>query len=150
MVIVTGDNGFTSSALRGKKGTVFEGGLRIPFLIRAPGRLPAGQTDGTPVRLADILPTVLDFAGVPIPGGLDGQSLLRAVPRNRPLAFVAPTASGGKALLIDRWKYYRGVEGVGDRLYGLSSDSREANNLAGAQPERVAAMRAKLTQLVGP
>ena len=42
------------------------------------------------------------------------------------------------------------MEGVADRLYDLSSDSREANNLATIQPERVAAMRAKLTELVGP
>ena len=154
MVILTGDNSLgTTPGLRGTKGSIWEGGIRVPFLIRAPGRLAAGRTNSTAVRLADLLPTILDFAGLPIPGGLDGQSLLGAVPRDRPLPFVAPRLGDrdyGEALLIDRWKYYRGVEGVTDRLYDLSSDSGEANDLATIQPERVAAMRAKLTELVGP
>ena len=93
MVILTGDNSLgTTPGLRGTKGSIWEGGIRVPFLIRAPGRLAAGRTNSTAVRLADLLPTILDFAGLPIPGGLDGQSLLGAVPREPAPALRRPAS----------------------------------------------------------
>jgi hypothetical protein len=81
LLIFTSDNGgqsdYTSNApLRGCKGTFWEGGLRVPLIVRRPGTIPAGQKTDTLVHAVDFYPTMLEHAGVPLPSGitLDGTS----------------------------------------------------------------------------
>jgi uncharacterized sulfatase len=82
LVIVTSDNGpwFQGSpgALRGRKFDVFEGGMRVPFLVRWPGRVAAGSVDEDPVIGIDVFPTILELAGLPLPPDrvIDGRSLV--------------------------------------------------------------------------
>ncbi|MCX7827453.1 MAG: sulfatase-like hydrolase/transferase, partial [Verrucomicrobiae bacterium] len=83
IVIFTSDNGGLhvpegphkvithNTPFRAGKGFLYEGGLRIPLIVRWPGRVPAGRVVNAPVINTDWLPTLLEFAGVPVPMGLD-------------------------------------------------------------------------------
>ena len=82
LIVLTSDNGghgaYTAMPdLRGEKGTIFEGGIRVPLLIRMPDGAGAGRIEATPTNAVDLYPTLLDAAGVkPAAGHIpDGQSL---------------------------------------------------------------------------
>jgi arylsulfatase A-like enzyme len=69
----------SGAAFRGGKGSLYEGGLRIPFLVRWPGRVPSGRIDRKSIVSAiDIFPTVIEALGGEPPQGLDGRSFLPA------------------------------------------------------------------------
>ena len=82
LVVVSSDNGpwFQGSpgVFRGRKFDVFEGGMRVPLLVRWPSRIAPGSVDESPVIGVDLFPTVLDLAGLPLPLDrvIDGQSLV--------------------------------------------------------------------------
>ena len=89
LVVFLSDNGgptreLTSSnlPLRGEKGQLYEGGIRVPFLMQYPGHLPAGQTDARPMISLDLLPTILSAAGISTPRtfSTDGVDILPAPP----------------------------------------------------------------------
>ncbi len=92
MVFLTSDNGplnrFSRAGLRGKKSNVWEGGHRVPGIIRWPGRVRPGSTTDEPISGVDYLPTVCEIAGVAQPqsGTLDGTSILPLL-KNQPQAF---------------------------------------------------------------
>ena len=73
--LLMGDHGGTRANFREGKATTFEGGVRMPAMIRAPGRIPAGQVVTQPVISMDVLPTVLNYAGIEVPTNLDGVPL---------------------------------------------------------------------------
>jgi len=115
LVVVTSDNGpwFQGSpgALRGRKLDIFEGGMRVPFIARWPGRIPAGERREEPVVGIDLFPTVLDLLGLPLPDDrvLDGRSVLPALEGGE-LAFDVPVyySQIGKlrAVRQGRFKYH--------------------------------------------
>jgi len=78
LVVVTSDHGdeFFEHGHKGHKRTLYDEQLLVPFVLRLPGRLPAGRRVGMQVRLIDVLPTLLDALGVPIPEAVAGRSLL--------------------------------------------------------------------------
>ncbi len=83
MVFFLSDNGGPTPAnasdntpLRATKGTVYEGGVRVPFVLAWPGRLPAGSTYDAPVSALDIFPTAVATAGIETPANLDGVNLV--------------------------------------------------------------------------
>ena len=82
LVIYTSDNGGVSKAfkagLKGSKGSAYEGGTRVPFVVRWPGKIPAGKQTDALVAQIDLFPTFCELAGVSIPEGvdLDGKSIL--------------------------------------------------------------------------
>ena len=81
LIIFVGDNGNARNLpLRGKKGELYEGGIRVPFMMRWAGHLPAGQTVDAPVFVTDIATTALAAARAPIPAELDGVNLAGAHP----------------------------------------------------------------------
>jgi arylsulfatase A-like enzyme len=92
LVIFFSDNGGTQHGggsnrpLRGSKGTTFEGGIRVPFMMQWPGGLPTGKTYPFRVSTLDILPTCLEAAGIPVgqSARVDGQSFLHAVKTGEP------------------------------------------------------------------
>ena len=163
LVFFLSDNGGPTRELtssnrpwRGEKGQLLEGGIRIPWIVRWPGRVPAGREDGRMVSSLDILPTALAAAGVPAPDGLDGVDL---VPRLA-AGDAAPVHSnlywrvGGQAALrAGDWKIYRWRGGPW-QLYDLARDPGEAENRAAAEPakraELEAAWRALDAQMVEP
>ena len=137
--------------LRGEKATVYEGGIRSPFFARWVGQLPAGKTLEVAASHIDLLPTLLDLCGVPLPEGpaLDGRSLApflkagRGDPPDRTLFFWsdAPKTGVGPRLGLNRRNYAvrRGPWKLvgGQELFDLSRDPYEQKNLAERQPGRV-------------
>ncbi|MFN3486236.1 MAG: sulfatase, partial [Planctomycetota bacterium] len=115
IVIFTSDNGGLhvpegrehppthNSPYRAGKGFLYEGGLRVPFMVRWPGKIPAGRVVEDPIVQTDLLPTLLDLAGLEVPAGLDGMSLAglwtgRGRPAPRAFAWHLPhyTNQGGR------------------------------------------------------
>jgi arylsulfatase A-like enzyme/endonuclease/exonuclease/phosphatase family metal-dependent hydrolase len=81
IVIFMSDNGphygGSTGGLKGKKATAWEGGVRVPFILRYPAEFPAGRAVSTPIWSLDIFPTLLDLAGIPMPEGVvyDGENI---------------------------------------------------------------------------
>jgi arylsulfatase A-like enzyme len=138
--VVTGAG--ANAPLNGEKVTYFEGGIRVPFLMRWPGRLPAGAVYREPVVSRDLAPTLLAAAGLPVPP-LDGVNLL---PLLRPGAKPAPRTlfwRAGQARAVRRgpWKLVEfGNEFTG--LYNLADDLGETRDRSREQPALLAELRA--------
>jgi arylsulfatase A-like enzyme len=137
---------FNSTAgLRGYKGSVYEGGIRVPLIVRLPGRIKAGAVSDAPGYFADWFPTLCDAAGVEKSDGLDGESLWpiltgEAAPAKRkPMIWVFPESGGQVAVRIGEFKVVRPrlkTKSPGPwEVYDLSRDRGETNNLAASQPD---------------
>lgn len=141
---------------RGGKGWLYEGGIREPLLIRWPGVAQPGSVCRVPVISTDFYPTMLDMAGLPaLPDQhLDGVSLVPLLRGGDGLDRDAlywhyPHYSNqggfpGGAVRMGDWKLIERLEDGRVHLYNLRNDAGEKHDLAAAQPQRVAAMRAKL------
>lgn len=149
LFVFAGDNGRRGNApLRGGKYSIWEGGVRVPFILRWTGRIGAGAQSATPVSLLDVVPTVLAAAGAPIVESLDGLNLLGVVPAEREIYFGAYRRRGS-AVRAGRWKLYRDYEGMPVRLYDVLADKAEKTNLAGTNPDVVRSMSAALDRWLG-
>jgi arylsulfatase A-like enzyme len=124
----------------GGKGSLLEGGIRVPFLVSWPGKLPAGKVDPRPVSALDILPTALAAAGAQPPPGLDGVDLMRR--DDRPLYW---RMGAQRAVRKGPWKLVRFKVDEPFRLFDLEKDGSESRDLAAAEPDRVR----ELTELLG-
>ncbi|MFF9198726.1 sulfatase [Streptomyces sp. NPDC014779] len=131
--------------LAGNKGSLLEGGIRVPSILCWPARIDGGQVSDLPVYSPDWTATLLDLAGArPHPAyPLDGTSLapylLRGEePGERDLFW---RVRGERALRRGDWKYYRGKSGR-DQLFHLSADVREQADRAPYEKERLAELRA--------
>ena len=137
---------FASTAgLRGFKGSVFEGGLRVPLLVRWPGRVPAGETSSQPVHAADLLPTLCEAAAIAAPIAIDGVSLwdtwtdTSAETARPPMVWTFVEYGGQVAVRDGRWKVVRqGLRRDGDPdpwlVFDLEVDPGEMVDLAAVQP----------------
>ena len=183
MIVVTGDNGPTAwdryyeggkgegaapgytSGLRGRKWSLYEGGIREPFFVRWPGRVPEGTVNETTVMTCvDLLPSLASIAGVELPDGYrsDGVDLSRAllgtsVPvRARPVFWEYNSLGGNIEPGLERdrsptlamrdgsWKVLANADGSDLELYDLSGDPEESDNLAGRAVHRANRMRGRL------
>ncbi|MFW6132935.1 MAG: sulfatase [Planctomycetota bacterium] len=153
IVMFTSDNGSraaedggSNDPLRGRKGTCWEGGQRVPCIVRWPGRVPAGSTCRELATAMDVLPTFAALAGAAAPDDrvIDGKDI-------RPLLLGEPgAASAYEALFYYRRRHLRAVRrgpwklhvATGDRsepeLYNLDDDIGEQDNVAGSNPDVVA------------
>jgi arylsulfatase A-like enzyme len=158
LVIFTSDNGgvatlegphtpSTSNApLREGKGYLYEGGIRVPLLVRWPAKVKAGQTS-TAACSIDLLPTITAACGLEAVQDIDGISLLPLVtqqqePKREALYWHYPhyANQGGKpggAIRAGRWKLIEFYEDGRRELFDLTSDPREGRNLALQHPEVV-------------
>lgn len=152
------DTGFFNSAggLRGRKGDFFEGGFRVPCIVRWPDRVAAGQVCDRVTGFEDWLPTLLELIGQTeaIPPGLDGVSfaptLLGSEQPPRPFLYrESPGYGGQQCLRVGDWKALRQNLHSSSRdkkppgaiqLYNLAEDPSEQNDLAAARPDVVAEM----------
>jgi arylsulfatase A-like enzyme len=134
---------------------VYESTLRVPLVLFG-GSVPRGVRVASPVRLVDVLPTLLDLLGVPAPDGLAGTSL-RPLLRDpeRDLGLVAYSESlepaalfGGDVLRALRAGRYKYVHKVRPELFDLAEDPGEKRNLAPERPEEVERLRARLAELL--
>jgi arylsulfatase A-like enzyme len=154
-------NGSSNGPLRGYKAQTWEGGIRVPFLVRWKGRLPAGKLYDQPVIQLDILPTALAAAGVELRPDwkLDGVDLL---PHLEGRVSKAPHSAlywrfaQHMAIRMGDWKLVKAPDGptpelrrrtaeddaTGARLFNLAVDIGEKTDLAQREPERVKAMAA--------
>src|SRR4051812_46712679 len=169
LVIFTSDNGplptlkgARSGGLRGCKLSLYEGGIRLPFIARWPGTIPAKRTDEVTVLAAvDLFPTLCKLAGANLPTGMrpdgeDRSAALLGTPsrmRVRPLFweygrnerfFAYPGPKNGAsakdrspnvAIREGRWKLLVNADGTAGELYDLSTDLAEQKNLIADQPQ---------------
>ena len=135
-------NASVNSPLRGQKGDVFEGGIRVPFIVAWPARIPAGRTYSQPVIALDILPTALAAAGATRDAklaALDGVDLLpfltgKNTAAPHPRLFWRMDAGEAFAVREGNWKWLRTYQNA-PQLYDLSADLGETRDLASSRPE---------------
>lgn len=137
--------------LRSGKGSAYEGGVRVPFIVRWPGATAPGAVEGTPVISADLFPTILDITGARSPRPVDGQSLVSTLrgegPLDRePLYWHYPHYHPGGAtpygaVRAGRYKLIEFYEDMRVELYDLDVDVGEVVNLADSLPEQTARLR---------
>ncbi|MFN0076948.1 MAG: sulfatase family protein [Prosthecobacter sp.] len=178
IVVFTADNGcapyigvedlekmghYPSGPLRGYKFDAWEGGHRVPFMVRWPGVAKAGSVCNQLVYQADLMRTFADVFDVKLPdtAGEDSFSLVPLLKgEDKPIRenAVSAAASGIPALRSGTWKYIpapgSGGKGKGGdqsqpvQLYNLADDLGETKNLAAAMPEKVTEMKALLEKLI--
>ena len=178
LVVFTSDNGcapyigkpemeaqghFPSGPLRGAKSDAWEGGHRVPFIVRWPGVVAPGSVCRELVHQADLIRTFADVLGATLPddAGEDSLSLLpllegRAAPVREHA--ISASVNGVPALRRSSWKYIAGPGSGGwgqggdqsqpVQLYDLGADIGETRNLAADMPETVAEMQALLEELI--
>lgn len=154
IVIFLTDNGPQqdrfNAGMRGRKGTVYQGGIRVPSFFRWPRSIQRGRTIDTIAAHIDVLPTLLEACGVALPAGLriDGRSLLPLIRGQDPswperTLFTQwhrgdqPEPYRSAAVRTSRYKLIDGKE-----LYDLSGDPGEQHELAAANPKIAAQLRA--------
>lgn len=147
----------TSNApLRGEKGNVFEGGIRVPLIAAWPGRFAAGTTVTAPGSLSDILPTVLDLAGSDADFESDGRSLVPLLTGAQAGAEPAPPiivhyphyhhGQPASAIREGDWKLVRHWADGEEMLFDLASDMSEARDVKAAHPDIHNQLAASLDQ----
>ncbi|MES2883388.1 MAG: sulfatase [Pseudomonadota bacterium] len=157
LVVFTSDNGApgyiglpeVNKPYRGFKLTLFEGGVRVPYLARWPGRLPAGVQYPNPVSSIDLLPTIAAAAGAELPKDrvIDGVNLLPHLTGAKAAAphEVLFWRDGSYEMVLAKgWKLQQSQRPAKTWLFHLDEDPTEQRNLAESQPEKVAELRALL------
>lgn len=147
-------NGSSNTPLRGSKRTTLEGGVRVPFLVKWPGKVPAGKVYDAPVIQLDIVPTVLAAVGIAdkADAKLDGVSLLPFLNGTKPgVPHETLYWRFGQQMAIRQgdWKLVRydpvadGAKGQGlpAKLYNLATDIGEKNDLSKQHPEKVKSLQ---------
>ena len=163
IVIFSSDNGPThegvggsdsiffrsAGLLRGFKGSLFEGGVRAPMIVRWPGKTQPGRTTDHISGFQDVLPTVCEIAGAKTPKNIDGISFLPTIlgkGDQRTHAFLYwefPGYGGQQAVRLGDWKAIRQSMHKGNmkiQLFNLADDLGETNDLAARHPEIVERM----------
>jgi len=146
----------STGGLRGRKADLYEGGVRTPFLVRWPGKAPAGMVNDTTVFTAvDLLPTLCAAAGMSLPAGYrgDGENLLPAL-RGEPVRRTTPVfwhfqrgAARGRsekwasyAMRDGDWKLYVSGDGSRAELHDLATDRGESKDVSRQHPDIVGRM----------
>lgn len=161
VVIFSSDNGPApdfqgnrrSLGMRGFKGSLYEGGTRMPFIVRWPGKVPAGRVDETTVMSAlDLFPTFCRLAEAPLPKEVkfDGEEMSRAffgepMIREKPIFWEFGRGKGpaqknwnvspSLAIREGKWKLLINRNGTHAELYDLEADRKETRDLAKSHPE---------------
>ncbi|MDA1266615.1 MAG: sulfatase-like hydrolase/transferase, partial [Planctomycetota bacterium] len=160
LVIFTSDNGALLSVadlgpLRKAKGYLYEGGIRVPTMVRWPG-VTAARVERTPILSTDLFPTILSACGAPIPEDYCGDGAdLGPLLAGRPLAreaihFHYPNYAWhrsnrlGGAIRAGRYKLIERFDDGSVELYDLQEDLGEAHDLAATKPELAADLQARL------
>jgi len=160
LILFTSDNGghpITSNRpLRGCKGWLYEGGVREPWIVKWPGVTKPGSTCDVPIINTDILPTMLEAAGLPAQPALhqDGvsfASLLKGEtkPVHEALYWHFPhygnLGSGPcSSIRVGDWKLIHWIEDDSVELFNIATDREEKSDVAGQHPDRVKDLRTRL------
>ncbi|WP_187283207.1 sulfatase [Streptomyces sp. t39] len=158
LLLVTADNGGAhrpaNAPLRGGKGELYEGGIRVPLIAHRPGGVRAGHREATPVSTIDLLPTALDLAGGRPGGRFDGVSIAPLLtgtgrrPERGELFWVYPHFIGRThphaAVRSGRHKLVRHFRDGRTELYDLAHDPGETTDIAARHPGLTRALRGRL------
>ncbi len=169
MVIFYSDNGglekvAAQTPFRSGKANLYEGGIRVPLIVRWPGTIRPGSTSREPVTTPDLYATILELAGVPmLSGPVDGKSLVplltaKAASLEREAIFwhyphyhsagIGPCGAvrAGDYKLIEWYDVSRSPSGKQYELYRLADDPGELHNLADQQPDKTAELARRLAK----
>ena len=173
IVIFTSDNGPQGGQMaqakpyRGKKWTALEGGNRVPFIIRWPGKVPSGKENDDIIAAIDLLPSLAHACGINLPESfsegqrIDGMNVWETLieqkgfkhPRNELLFWHG--MNGFQAIRIGDWKLFLEVKDVHLRefegntaLFNLNDEKNELTDLSQKYPEKVKAMKSRAEELV--
>ncbi|MDR1269293.1 MAG: sulfatase-like hydrolase/transferase, partial [Planctomycetaceae bacterium] len=143
--------------LRGGKGTLYEGGLRVPAFVAWAGKIKPGTVSQQVVHAVDLYPTLLNIAGASLEQKLpwDGADLKDVFLKNKPLErkeLILYALPNGGALRVGDWKIIAGKRITLDNeetfqkaeLFNLADDPYEKNNLAESRPEKLKELRERL------
>lgn len=145
----------SGGGLRGYKRDLYEGGIRSPFIVTWPGTIKAGTVSNHISAFWDVLPTCADIAGVEVPEGVDGISMLPELlgheqPQHQYLYWEFHEKGGRLAVRMENWKgvvYNVSKHGMKHfQLYDLAADEQEQNNVAKDHPEVVSRMKEIMKQ----
>lgn len=137
--------------LRGGKGEVYEGGIRVPAIVRWPDGLDGGRKVSQPVQVNDVLPTLAALAGAPPPAGVDGIDFWPSLRRDAPLLSRTLIWETPKAFALRQgdWKLIHhgaALESGKAELYDLAADPLETNDLARVETVRTTALKLELVR----
>lgn len=163
LVIFTSDNGplpnfnhTRTGGLRGSKLSLYEGGVRVPFIVRWPGHTTAGRVDEqTVLEMVDLYPTFCAIAHAPLPAGFsfDGEDMTAALDsqsrahaktifweygrKSKYFNYPGPVYDRSPHLAVreGKWKLLVNADGSQVELYDLSADQNETNNVANTNPD---------------
>ena len=157
-----GASSTNTGPFRGIKRSLYEGGIREPFIVRCPGRVPAGAVDESSViGGVDFLPTVCSLAGVELPDDMkpDGENMAAALTgkplsKNKPLMWENRFPVYGHvihkspmlAIRDGRWKLLMNPDRSRVELYDIPSDPTELNNRADSHPDIVSRLASRVMQ----
>src|SRR5947208_2214153 len=162
LVILSSDNGphkeggcdpsfnHSSGPLRGMKGDLWEGGIRVPMIARWPWHVPGGTSSESPLYFADVMPTLAALGGGKAPANIDGIDFSPTLYGSRqPELFDRfmywEYDKNGLQTQAARWRNWKAVKAPHTKplqLFDLSTDISEAHNVAAAHPEIVAKFNA--------
>ncbi len=146
----------TGIEYRGKKGNLYEGGLRIPFVVRWPGKIMPGSTSDHLCYFPDVMPTVAEITGAEAPADLDGISILPELfgattsgRKQRQHVFLYWEIGGWTAIRQGNWRAVHPPKGEWE-LYDLASDPSESRDLAQQKPDVLAKLKTLASQAHEP
>jgi len=168
IIIFTSDNGpregtngqRSAGPFRGYKNTPYEGGHRVPFVVRWPGNVAGGVRSDVPISLTDMMATFAEFLNYDLPDNAaeDSYSILATLlgrdtnGKSRP-ALLADTTNGDFAIRRDGWKLVKlmpnarnGLERVAYELYEINQDPYETTNVAATHPDVVEQLKGLLNE----
>jgi len=141
-------NPATGVEFRGTKGTLYEGGLRIPMTVRWPGRIQPGQVSDLLWYFPDVLPTVAELTGAMSPDDIDGMSILpeligevAAERKQTSHEYLYWEIGSQVAIRMENWKAVQPGAKRGWELYNLNNDLSEEKNIANNHPEILTQLR---------
>lgn len=160
LVIFASDNGAAVQApleelgcngtFKGRKGLLYEGGLRVPFIVNQPGKVSA-QTLNNQIYFPDVLPTLAALAGAKTPQGINGMNVLplfygKSVDTDNRMLYWEFTGKQRAARKGD-WKAVTVKKNAPLELYNIKEDMTESNNLADQYPEKVAEFEREMASM---
>nr|WP_149864661.1 sulfatase-like hydrolase/transferase [Pacificimonas flava] len=167
LIVFTSDNGPTIGAdapgsagpYRGRKASLYEGGVRQPLIVRWPGQVPAGSRDpDSVVQAVDLLPTLAGIAGAPTPAGIDGvdvSAAWRGTPMTSRPDLYSHVARPGReafgplyAIRAGAWKLLMNADGSGAELYNIEQDPAEQRDRTADSPDILETLSKKLANWI--
>ena len=141
------------NGLRGEKGLIYEGGLRLPFIFSWPAKVATPRADPRPVNLSNMIPTITALVGAPVPGGVwkdarddSGILLGNDSAPDKPL-YLQNGTGNIQAVRLGPWKYIRLPQNK-EELYNLEKDPSETTSQTTAEPKIRAQMKALMDEFL--